>query len=55
MGGVFTGEKNRHLSREFKLHAVQLVTEKGMAVSKAGSSLPIRQDQNGLRVREEPF
>ena len=28
------GKINRHFSREFKLNAVQLVTEKGMAVGK---------------------
>ncbi len=28
------GKINRHFSREFKLHAVQLVTKKGMAVGK---------------------
>lgn len=35
------GEVNRHFSREFKVHAVQLVTEKGLAVSKVARELDI--------------
>ena len=35
------GEINRHFSREFKKHAVQLVIEKGMAVSKVARELDI--------------
>jgi len=35
------GEKNRHFSREFKRDAVQLVTEKGMPVSKVARELDI--------------
>jgi transposase len=35
------GEKNRHFSREFKREAVQLVTEKGMAVGKVARELDI--------------
>ena len=33
------GEKNRHFTREFKLTAVQLVTEKGMPVGKVARDL----------------
>ncbi len=35
------GEKYRHFSREFKRDAVQLVTEKGMAVGKVARELDI--------------
>ena len=35
------GEKRRHFSREFKRDAVQLVTEKGMAVGKVARELDI--------------
>ena len=35
------GKVNRHFSREFKLHAVQLVTKKGMAVGKIARELDI--------------
>lgn len=35
------GKINRHFSREFKLHAVQLVTEKGLAVGKVARELDI--------------
>ena len=35
------GEKNRHFSREFKMDAVQLVTEKKMSVSKVAEGLDI--------------
>ena len=35
------GKINRHFSREFKFHAVQLVTEKGMAVGKIARELDI--------------
>ncbi len=35
------GEKRRHFSREFKRDAVQLVTEKGMAVGKVARDLDI--------------
>ena len=35
------GEKHRHFSREFKRDAVQLVTEKGMAVGKVARELDI--------------
>jgi transposase-like protein len=38
-GGVYMGEKNRHFTREFKLTAVQLVTEKGMPVGKVARDL----------------
>jgi len=33
------GEKNRHFSREFKINAVQLVTEKKMSVRKVAEEL----------------
>lgn len=33
------GEKNRHFSREFKINAVQLVTEKKMSVRKVADEL----------------
>ena len=35
------GEKNRHFSREFKINAVQLVTEKKMSVRKVAEELDI--------------
>jgi len=35
------GERNRHFTREFKLDAVQLVTEKGMPVGKVARDLDI--------------
>jgi len=35
------GEKHRYFSREFKRDAVQLVTEKGMAVGKVARELDI--------------
>ncbi len=35
------GEARRHFSREFKRNAVQLVTEKGMAVGKVARELDI--------------
>ena len=35
------GEKNRHFTREFKLTAVQLVTEKRMPVGKVARDLDI--------------
>ena len=35
------GEKRRYFSREFKRNAVQLVTEKGMAVGKVARELDI--------------
>jgi transposase len=40
-GGVHMGERNRHFTREFKLTAVQLVTEKGMPVGKVARDLDI--------------
>ena len=40
-GGVYMGERNRHFTREFKLDAVQLVTEKGMPVGKVARDLDI--------------
>jgi transposase len=38
---VCMGDKHRHFSREFKRDAVQLVTEKGMAVGKVARELDI--------------
>jgi transposase len=35
------GEKNRHFSREFKLNAVQLVTEKKMSIRQVAEDLDI--------------
>jgi transposase len=35
------GKRNRHFSREFKLDAVRLVTEKGMPVGKVARDLDI--------------
>ena len=35
------GMKNRHFSREFKINAVQLVTEKKMSVQKVSEELDI--------------
>lgn len=35
------GKINRHFSREFKLNAVQMVTEKGIIVSKVARELDI--------------
>ena len=35
------GEKRRYFSREFKRNAVQLVTERGMAVGKVAGELDI--------------
>lgn len=35
------GKRNRHFTREFKLDAVQLVTEKGIPVGKAARDLDI--------------
>lgn len=35
------GEKNRHFSREFKINAVQLVTEKKMTVRQVAEELDI--------------
>jgi transposase len=40
-GGVYMGERNRHFTREFKLDAAQLVTEKGMLVGKVARDLDI--------------
>jgi transposase len=40
-GGASMGEKNRHFSREFKINAVQLVTEKKMPVNKVAQELDI--------------
>jgi transposase len=38
---MIMGEKHRHFSREFKRDAVQMVTEKGMAVGKVAWELEI--------------
>ena len=46
------GEKNRHFSREFKLDAVQLVTEKGMAVRKVARELDIHPNLLHIWKRE---
>ena len=35
------GKRNRHFTREFKLDAVQIVTEKGIPVGKAARDLDI--------------
>jgi transposase len=40
VGGPYGG-KRRHFSREFKRHAVQIVTEKGMSVGKVARELDI--------------
>ena len=46
------GEKNRHFTREFKLTAVQLVTEKGMPVGKVARDLDIHPNLLHLWRRE---
>jgi transposase-like protein len=46
------GEKRRHFSREFKRDAVQLVTEKGMAVGK-GRVTPEEAEIKGLQKKLE--
>jgi transposase len=45
-------EKHRHFSREFKRDAVQLVTEKGMAVGKVARELDIHPNLLHLWRRE---
>ena len=50
-------ERRRTFSREFKLEAVRLVTERGVAVAQAAKDLDVRE--NVLRkwvceLREEP-
>ena len=47
------GEKNRHFSREFKINAVQLVTEKKMSVRKVADELDIHP--NLLRIWKGKF
>jgi len=47
------GETNRHFSREFKRDAVQLVTEKGMAVRKVARELDIHP--NLLHIWKRQF
>jgi transposase len=47
------GARNRHFSREFKLNAVQLVTEKGMAVGKVARELDIHP--NLLHTQRRKF
>src|SRR3989304_9388845 len=51
-GGVYMGEKNRHFTREFKLTAVQLVTEKGMPVGKVARDLDIHPNLLHIWRRE---
>jgi transposase len=49
-------EKHRHFTREFKVNAVQLVTEKGMPVGKVAQELDIHPNLLHLwrrRLREE--
>jgi transposase len=46
------GEKNRHFTREFKRDAVQLVTEKGIAVGKVARDLDIHPNLLHLWRRE---
>jgi len=46
------GEKNRHFTREFKLNAVQLVTEKGMPVGKVARDLDIHPNLLHIWRRE---
>ena len=45
------GERHRHFSREFKRDAVQLVTEKGMAVGEVARELDIHPDLLHLQLR----
>ncbi len=47
------GEKNRHFSREFKMDAVQLVTEKKMSVRKVAEELDIHP--NLLQIWKSRF
>ncbi len=47
------GEKNRHFSREFKINAVQLVTEKKMSVRKVAEELDIHP--NLLQIWKRKF
>jgi transposase len=60
-GGVYMGEKNRHFTREFKLTAVQLVTEKGMPVGKVARDLDIHPNllhlwrRKFLKERDKAF
>jgi transposase len=51
-GGVYMGEKNRHFTREFKLTAVQLVTEKGKPVGTVARDLDIHPNLLHLWRRE---
>ena len=46
------GEKNRHFSREFKIDAVQMVTEKKMSVSKVAKVFQGRHKTIGVDVRK---
>jgi len=49
-------DKHRHFTREFKVNAVQLVTEKGMPVGKVAQELDIHPNLLHLwrrRLREE--
>ncbi len=49
-------DKRRHFTREFKVNAVQLVTEKGMPVGKVAQELDIHPNLLHLwrrRLREE--
>ena len=47
------GEKNRHFSREFKMDAVQMVTEKKMSVRKVAEELDIHP--NLLQIWKSRF
>ncbi len=47
------GEINRHFSQEFKRDAVQLITEKGMAVRKVARELDIHP--NLLHIWKRTF
>ena len=47
------GEKNRHFSREFKMDAVQMVTEKKMSVRKVAEDLDIHP--NLLQIWKSRF
>lgn len=47
------GEQHRHFTREFKLTAVQLVTEKGMPVCKVARDLDIHP--NLLHIWKRKF
>jgi len=50
--GAPYGGKRRRLSREFKRHAVQMVTEKGMSVGKVARELDIHPNLLHLRRRK---